>query len=161
MIAHALATHNNVHLIICEGNHDEIGSMWMRKMFSVLFENEPRLTVNDSELPFYAFPWGETMLAFHHGHKVNPPELPLLFAARYAEMWGSTKRRYGHCGHRHHADEKEYSGIIITQHQTLAANDAHGARSGYMSERCANLITYHADYGRVGTTNVSPEMFHV
>jgi len=159
MLAHALATHKRVHLIVCEGNHDEIGSMWMRKMFSVLYENEPRLTVNESELPFYVFQWGKTMLAFHHGHKVNNGDLPILFASKFSVIWGVTTKRYGHCGHRHHSEEKEHSGIIIQQHQTLAANDAHGARHGYISERYANLTTYHKDFGRTGTVSVCPEMF--
>ena len=159
MLVHALATHCNVHLIICEGNHDEISSMWMRKMFTLVFENEPRLTVNDSELPFYAFQWGKVMLAFHHGHKVNNSQLPILFASKFSVMWGATTKRYGHCGHRHHSEEKEHSGIIIQQHQTLAANDAHGARHGYLSERYANLTTYHSVFGRVAVTSVCPEMF--
>jgi len=159
MIRHALETHVNVHLVICEGNHDEIGSMWMRKLFSVVYEDESRLSVNDSELPYYAFQWGKVMLAFHHGHKCKPNELPLLFATMFSEMWGSTTKRYGHCGHLHHSEEKGHSGMVITQHETLAANDAHGARAGYMSERVANLVTYHASCGRVATTNVRPEMF--
>jgi len=159
MIRHSLETHVNVHLVICEGNHDEIGSMWMRKLFSVVYENESRLSVNDSELPYYAFQWGEVMLGFHHGHKCKPNELPLLFATMFSAMWGATTKRYGHCGHLHHSEEKGHSGMVVTQHETLAANDAHGARAGYMSERVANLVTYHASCGRVATTNVRPEMF--
>lgn len=159
LLAHALARHARVHLVICEGNHDETASLWMRKMFAALYENEPRLTVNDSELPFYVYQHGNVMLAFHHGHKVKNEQLPLLFAAQYAQMWGATTKRYAHCGHRHHTDEKEYAGMTVTQHPTLAARDAHASRGGWISERAANLITYHDKFGQVARTIVCPEMF--
>ena len=150
---------HKVTLIIAEGNHDEAGSMWLRKMFAALYEENPMMSVNDSELPFYVHQHGETMLCFHHGHKVNNEALPLLFAAQFPKIWGNCLKRYAHCGHRHHTDEKEYSGMTVTQHPTLAARDAHSARGGYVSERAANLITYHKRYGQVSRTVVCPEMF--
>ena len=159
MINFSLQTHDRVHLIIAEGNHDESGSMWLRQMFAALYEDEKRMTVNDSELPFYVHQHGEIMLAFHHGHKVNNEALPLLFAAQYSKMWGNTSKRYAHCGHRHHVDEKEYSGMTVTQHPTLAARDAHSSRGGWISNRSAQVITYHEKFGQVGRTIVCPEMF--
>jgi hypothetical protein len=161
MVALALERHEKVHLIICEGNHDESSAVWLRVMFSALYENEPRVTVNDSELPFYVYQHGKTMLAFHHGHKVKNEALPLLFAAQFAKMWGDTTKRYAHCGHRHHVDEKEYSGMLVTQHPTLAARDAYAARGGWISERAAQSITYHSEYGQVSRTIVCPEMLDV
>jgi hypothetical protein len=161
LIAYALAKHDSLHLIICEGNHDEAGSMWLRQMFAAMYEREPRMTVNDSELPFYVHQHGDTMLAFHHGHKVKNEQLPMLFAAQYSKMWGATSKRYAHCGHRHHIDEKEYAGMSVTQHPTLAARDAHASRGGWISDRAANVITYHKRFGQVGRTIVCPEMFEV
>ena len=64
----ALAKHDRVHVIMAEGNHDLASSVWLRVMFAALYENEPRVTVNDSALPYYAYQHGNTMLAFHHGH---------------------------------------------------------------------------------------------
>ncbi|RQR87711.1 MULTISPECIES: LysR family transcriptional regulator [unclassified Burkholderia] len=159
LIDHALAKHESVHLIICQGNHDESTSILMRHMFGALYENEPRLTVNDSELPFYVYQHGETMLAFHHGHKCSNEQLPLLFAAQYPKIWGATTKRYAHAGHRHHVDEKEFSGMTVIQHPTLAARNAHAARGGWISERAASIITYHEKYGQVARNTVCPEMF--
>lgn len=159
LIDHALSKHEHVHLIICEGNHDESSSVWMRHMFAALYENEPRLKVNDSELPFYVYQHGETMLAFHHGHKVKNEQLPMLFAAQFPKIWGATTKRFAHCGHRHHVDEKEYAGMTVVQHPTLAARDAYAARGGWISERAASIITYHEKYGQVARNTVCPEMF--
>ena len=161
MVALALERHEEVHLIICEGNHDESSAVWLRVMFAALYELEPRVTVNDSELPYYVHQHGKIMLAFHHGHKVKNEALPMLFAAQFAPMWGATTKRYAHCGHRHHADEKEYSGMLVTQHPTLAARDAYAARGGWISERAAQSITYHEEYGQVARTIVCPEMLEV
>lgn len=154
----ALASHDEVHVVMAEGNHDMASSVWLRHMFAALYENEPRLTVNDSELPFYVYQHGETMLAFHHGHKKKNDSLPELFAAQYAKVWGNTTKRYAHVGHRHHVEEKEHSGMKVVQHSTLAARDAYAARGGWTTERQAIAITYHASHGEVARATVTPGM---
>lgn len=158
MVAMSLQSHAAVYLIIAEGNHDESGSGWLADAFAVIYEVEPRVTVDDSALPFYVFEWGKTMLGVHHGHKVKNEQLPLLFAAQFPEAWGRTRRREIHCGHRHHRDEKEYSGVTVVQHPTLAARDAYAARGGWIADRAAWSITYHREFGQVGRVCVSPEM---
>ena len=158
LINHALTKHKNVHLLIVEGNHDEASSVWLRQMFAALYDQEPRLTVNDSELPYYVYQHGDVMLAFHHGHKLKNEQMPGLFAAQFPKMWGNTVKRYCHTGHRHHLDEKEYSGMIVTQHPTLSARDAYAARGGWIAERAALAITYHKTAGQYGRTYISPEM---
>ena len=158
LVKMALEKHPAVHLIICEGNHDEASSVWLRLMFQALYENEPRIEVNASELPFYVLEWGQTMLGFHHGHKVKNEQLPLLFAAQFPEVWGRTKRRAVHCGHRHHCDEKEYNGVTVVQHPTIAARDAYAARGGWIADRSVQCITYSKRFGQVGRVFVCPEM---
>lgn len=158
LVRMSLERHQEVHLLIAEGNHDEEGSGWLSDLFAVHYEDEPRLTVNDSDLPFYVFEWGGTMLGVHHGHKVKNEQLPLLFAAQFSEVWGRTKRREIHCGHRHHRDEKEYNGVTVVQHPTLAARDAYAARGGWIADRAAQAITYHKRFGQVGRVMVCPEM---
>lgn len=154
----ALTKHDRVHVLMCEGNHDLASSVWLRKMFAALYEREPRVTVDDSALPYYVFQHGKTMLAFHHGHLKKNDQLPILFAAQFCKIWGDTVKRYCHTGHRHHAEEKEHAGMTVTQHPTLAARDAYAARGGWFAERGASAITYHAEHGEVGRVTVRPEM---
>jgi hypothetical protein len=155
----ALARHEKVVVLMAEGNHDLSSSVWLRAMFRALYESEPRVTVVDSELPFYAYQHGTNMLGFHHGHLTRKENLPLFFAAKFPVMWGATTKRVIHTGHQHHKDEKEHTGVTVVQHRTLAANDAHSARHAYVSERSAQAITYHADFGEVARNTVCPEMF--
>jgi hypothetical protein len=161
LVAMSLLRHQEVHLIIAEGNHDEESAGWLADLFSVHYEEEPRVNVNDSVLPFYVFEWGNTMLGIHHGHKVKNESLPLLFAAQFPQEWGRTTRREIHCGHRHHRDEKEYNGVTVVQHPTLAARDAYAARGGWIADRAAWAITYHKKYGAVGRVMITTEMLEI
>lgn len=158
LVHEALSKHEQVTLLICEGNHDESASLWLRKLFAALYENEPRITVHDSELPYYAIQWGEVMLGFHHGHLRKNGDLPSLFAAQFREMWGRCRKVAIHTGHRHHREVKEHPGAEVIQHPTLAARDAYAARGGWWSERRITAITYHKAHGEVATTTVTPEM---
>ena len=76
-----LRAHKKVVVIAAEGNHDPIGSIWLRKALKFLYLNNPRVEVNDSAIPFYAYQHGEIMLAFHHGHKLKPVDLQQFFSA--------------------------------------------------------------------------------
>jgi hypothetical protein len=154
----ALAKHDKVVVLMAEGNHDISSSIWLRTMFAALYENEPRIHVIDSPLPYYAIQHGETMLCWHHGHLKKNDQLPLLFASQFPQMWGGTTKRYAHCGHRHHVEEKEHSGMTVIQHPTLAARDAYAARGGWHAERSATAITYSARSGQASRHTVTPEM---
>lgn len=154
----ALFKHDRVVLLLAEGNHDLAGSVWLRAMFQALYENEPRVTVIDSEMPYYTYEHGATMLAFHHGHLRKNEQLPILFASQFPKVWGNTVKRYCHTGHRHHVDEKEHSGMTVFQHATLAARDAYAARGGWVAHRQVTAITYHDKFGEVARTTVCPEM---
>lgn len=154
----ALTRHDRVVVLIAEGNHDMASSVWLRHLFGLLYENEPRAQIIDSELPYYLHVHGKTMLAFHHGHLKKLDQLPLLFAAQFPAEWGATTKRYCHTGHMHHEHEKEYSGMKVRQHATLAARDAYAARGGWIAERQITGITYHIEHGQVATHTVVPEM---
>lgn len=153
-----LEKHERVHIVMAEGNHDMASSVWLRTMFKALYENEPRITVDDSALPYYVFEWGEVMLAFHHSHLKKNPQLPGLLAAQFSQIWGRTRKRYCHTGNLHHAEEKEHAGMTVIQHPTLAARDAYAARGGWFADRAMSAITYHRQFGQVGRVTVCPEM---
>lgn len=154
----ALDKHDTVRVVMAEGNHDITSSVWLRHMFDALYENEPRVEIDTSELPYYCYQFSNVMLGFAHGHMKKFNNLTSLFAAQFPIIWGQTKYRYGHAGHYHHKIEKEDMGMTLTQHRTLSSKDAYSARGGYFSERKAECITYHKDHGQVASNHVTPEM---
>ena len=145
-------------VISAEGNHDISGSIWLRKHLKHLFVKEPRVEVIDNDFPYYAYLHGETMLAFHHGHKVKLGQLHKLFASepRFREMWGSATTTYIHTGHYHHERVVEDGGAIAEMHPTLSGRDAYAARGGWVSRRGAKVITYHKVEGETGRITVRP-----
>lgn len=153
-----LATHKKVILVMAEGNHDMVSSIFLREMFMAWYENEPRLQVIDSDLPYYAYRHGKVALFWHHSHLKRIDGLPLLFATQYAKIWGDTEYRFGHTGDKHHLEEKEHSGIVMLQHPTLAARDAYASRHGWHALRRSILCTYHAEFGEWNRRYCTPEM---
>lgn len=153
-----LEKHQRVIVLMAEGNHDIASSVWLREIFAALYEDEPRVTVDISAKPFYCVEWGQTSLFFHHGHKAKVPELSRIFAGEFREIYGRTKYSYAHCGHLHHVHAKEDALMIVEQHPTLAARDAHTTRMGLQSQRGANVIVYHKESGEVGRVTIRPEM---
>jgi len=154
----ALVRHEKVIVLLAEGNHDISSSVWLRAMFQALYEANPRVQVIDSELPYYVHQHGRTMIGWHHGHLSKNDQLPILFASQFPKMWGSTSKRYIHCGHRHHTLIKEHSGVTVEQHPTLAARDAYASRGGWIAERQVSSISYSDKFGQVAKNTVTPEM---
>jgi hypothetical protein len=153
-----LSKHEHVHLILAEGNHDIASSVWLSSMFEALFENDPRVTVDMTACPYYAYEWGDTSLFFTHGHKSKINEVSRTFAGTYRDIFGRTKYTYAHIGHKHHVEAKEDSLMVVEQHPTLAAKDSHAARLGYEAQRGASVITYSRHAGEVSRTTIRPEM---
>ena len=153
-----LAKHRHVHVIMAEGNHDMASSVWLRTMMKALYENEPRITVDDSALPYYCHVFGVTFQGFHHTHIRKMEQLPGVMAAQFPKQWGNTTKRYCHTGDKHHAKESDNFGMHVIQHPTLAARDAYAARGGWFSERFMQALVFHRRFGMVGRVIVSPEM---
>lgn len=153
-----LRKHARVQVIMAEGNHDPASSIWLREWLAAIYEGEPRLTVDRSPSPYYCVEHGQTALFFHHGHKRKPVNVDSVFAGMFRETFGRTRHAYAHLGHLHHVDKRETNLMIVEQHRTLAAPDAHAARGGWISGRDAQVITYHREHGEVGRLRISPEM---
>lgn len=153
-----LEKHQHVHIIIAEGNHDISSSVWLRKMTAALYEDEQRVTVDDSADPYYAYEHGKTAVFFHHGHKRKPNNIDSVFAAKFRPIFGRTAHAYAHMGHMHHDWKLETNLMTVEQHRTLASPDAYASRGGWLSARSASVITYDKEHGEVGRITLTPEM---
>ncbi len=157
VVEHALTKHETVKVLMCEGNHDISGSVWLRVLFAQLYAENPRISVEMSPNPYVAHLHGQTLLGFHHGHMTKHNNLPQIFAQKFRSEWGQSTHTYIHSGHKHHSDEKEYPGVHWVQHPTLAAPDAYAARGGWLSKRQAMSITYHVSRGEIARGVFLPE----
>lgn len=158
IIAMMLQKYPQVHVIMASANHDPASSAWMRELLSSIYENEPRIKVDNSPDIYYAYEWGITALFYHHGHKRKVRNVDSVFAGKFREMFGRCEYCYGHVGHLH-SDELFSSNLMkVERHNTLAPSDAFASSGGWLSKRDAKVITYHRDFGEVSRSIISPNM---
>jgi len=161
IVRRALEYHEHVEVLVAEGNHDLIGTVWLRKLIAQLFKDNARVKVIDSPMPYYVTTFGSCFLGFHHGHLKNvknASDIIAYFAQEFPKEWGTSKYRCIHTGHKHFMALDGSKGAPIRQHPTLAARDAYAARHGYQSWRAIQAIAYHRDHGERMTLTFTPEM---
>lgn len=153
-----LRKHKTVHVVMCEGNHDITGSVWLQAIMKTAFKNNPRVTVDGSVFPYYSFTWGKVFLGWHHGHLTRLRELASKFFSepRFRQQMSDTEFIYISTGHLHTKEVVEKSGVVIERHPTLNARDAYAARGFDHSQRGALAITYHKQKGEISRVTVTP-----
>jgi UDP-2,3-diacylglucosamine pyrophosphatase LpxH len=155
IITMLLEKHNDVVVIMAEGNHDMSASIWLRELFSTFYSTEPRVIIDVNPDPYYCVEHGDCSIFFHHGHKKNFKMITEVFAAKYREVFGRTKYSFVHMGHLHHGKIEENSLMVVEQHRTLSGKDAFASRGGFLSGRDAKVITYHSKYGEVSRVTIN------
>lgn len=150
-----LENYPEVHVIWSDANHDPASAILHREWLSAHFENEPRCYVDDNPDTYNCVEWGLVSLFFHHGHKRKVTNVSEVFTQKFREVFGRTKFSYAHTGHLHHRDLKEFPTMVVEQHRTLAAPDAHSSQGGFMSGRDAAVITYHKRFGEASRNTIS------
>jgi len=159
MISAALARHQNVRVIFEKGNHDPATAAFMTVLLGVLYENEPRVSVDTSPQHFHYFEFGRVLIGTHHGDKAKPQQLPAIMATDMAEAWGRTSYRVWLTGHVHHEAVKEYPGCHVETLGVLPPADAYAASNGYRSRQSMKAIVFHREHGEVERHTVNPGMF--
>lgn len=153
-----LQTHQHVHVVMASGNHDPASSAWLREMLAAMYENEPRISVDNSPMLYYAYEWGGTALFYHHGHKADLKTLDVKCAGIFRELFGRSKFAYCHHGHKHSDEGVKTHLMYVERHETLAAPDAYAAGGPWLSGRSAKRITYSKLFGEVSRNTMRPEM---
>jgi len=145
----ALRKHERVRVIVERGNHDELISAMLALALSLLYESNPRVSVDTSPEMFHWFRFGENLIGTHHGDKAKPMDLLGVMAVDRREDWGQTRHRRFYCGHFHHQITKEVPGVIIDYLPTLAGSDAWHRSMGYRSGRAMYMDVMHRTHGHI------------
>jgi len=158
IVRRLLTKHKFVHIVMADANHDPASESWLRGWMAAHYEDEPRITVDDSAGTYYAYKHGDVSLFLHHGHRRKIGNVDSVFAGRYREIYGSTKYSYAHLGHLHSDELKTTNLMKVERHETLAAPDAYAANGGWLSGRSAKVITYSKAHGEVARLTLTPGM---
>jgi hypothetical protein len=154
-----LKSHRRVIIGNVRGNHDPEAALMIGIWLKAWFRNEPRVEVLPNIAAYHALEFGRNMIATCHGDGAKRDDVPLLFATRFAEMWGRTRYRRCYSGHIHHKteSEKELGGMVVRTFRTLAGKDAYHAHKGYDAGRSLDVISHHKHYGPCATATVDIE----
>lgn len=158
VVSMLLAKHDRVHIVMADANHDPAAEAWLREMFASFYEDEPRITVDNSASTYYVYEHGSTSLFMHHGHKRRVGNVDSVFAGQFRDIYGRTKHSYAHLGHLHSDELKSTNLMKVERHETLAAPDAYASNGGWLSGRSAKVITYSSEWGEVSRLTLSASM---
>ncbi len=154
-----LKKHEIVDFLFVPGNHDETLIHAMRAVFAMLYENEPRLTVNSTCAERQYLEHGTVLLGAVHGHKTKDEQLPGLMATEQPQAWGRTTYRHFFRGHDHHDNRKEYNGCTVEHVKCPNPGDAHSISNGYLSKPGMKCIIFDGVTGDSTRNEVGPAMF--
>lgn len=150
MIDLALDKHDEVIVVNLPGNHDPNLNKALTLALWARYQNHPRVRIDRTPGLVFAWQFGETMLAAHHGHTIKPAAMPGVMANYWPEMWGTTTYRYALLGHTHHHAKgliDEHAGAIWEVLPALTAPDAYARGMGHKTLRNMTAITYHHENG--------------
>jgi hypothetical protein len=145
MIDRAREKHSRVIFRYIPGNHDPKSAGWLSHGMWLLYDGEDyRVSVDDSQSPFGFYEFGVTMIGLFHGHTCKPEKFRDITVSHQSEMWGRTKKRYGHSGHIHQRKviADECGGMIIETHQAITAQDGYAHANFSLSGRSIDTVVY-------------------
>lgn len=97
----SLSERFKIKVVIVPGNHDEDACYRLGDYLEGLFVGSHRVTVDNSGHDRKYIEWGNTLLMFTHGEKVNIQKLHDAFSTDVPHKNGRCKFRYAHIGHLH------------------------------------------------------------
>lgn len=151
MIYDLLKKYQNVIVKILTGNHDDVGSVFMREFLPWVFGNNPRVTIDTSPAPFVYFQWGKCLIGAHHGHLCKMKDLDGLMPKQKPKEWGETKYRYWYTGHIHKDSSNTLKdGSKAYSFRTLCPADYYATGLGYTpSDRGLQVVVLHKEKGEI------------
>lgn len=138
----ALQKFLKVDLRILPGNHDDRSTVALNVGFSMLYENNDRVSFDDSPSRFWWHREGAVFLGGTHGEKLKMRELPLLMAHDRPQDWAKSTYRRIYTGHIHHESSIEEGGVLVTSMRSPVAKDAYHSFAKYRSGRSVYADTY-------------------
>lgn len=144
-----LSKHDRVNVVSVPGNHDPELARMLALWLKAVFENEPRVTVQDNAAPYMYERFGKNLIGYFHGDGAKLDQLPAIMAADRPGDWGATIYRTWYGGHVHHKITKEHPGCTVETFQTLAGKDAWHTHMGYRALQSMTAITLDREFGEI------------
>ena len=147
-----------VRVIVVPGNHDSRSCFHLGDSLECYFHNYSDVVVDNEPVARKYLLFGKVLLGFTHGHTGKHSDYPMLMASEVPELFGLSKFREMHCGHRHKTQSDltrvreidESHGVRVRILSALTATDAWHSQSGFVGNlRGAEAFVWDAESGLV------------
>lgn len=112
-----------VEVKVVPGNHDTLSSFTLGDSLECKFENYSDVFVDNQPLSHKIFEWGDVLLALMHGDKGKRTKYGVWLATTYPQLFGRTRFREIHLGHKHKLDMDEEFGIVTRTFRAICPPD--------------------------------------
>ena len=146
-----------VDVVWVPGNHDPNVSYYLCDVIGEVFADDEfvKVDVGPKWRKFYR--WGDGLIVYTHGMEEPLRDLPSIIATEEPKLWGETKYREIHIGHKHKKTEIRWTnvdtqpGTVIRMIPSIASEDAWHYRKGYVkSYHAAESYVWDKNYGMIG-----------
>jgi len=127
-----------VEVLWVPGNHDMHSSFYLSEILKQRFREDDRVTVDNTPPWRKARLWGNLLVGFTHDANIRQANVVNMLPQFFPELWGKSKYREWHTGHKHTKKEWKYmpttsaGGTIIRQIPTLSPIDAWHYQEGFV-----------------------------
>jgi hypothetical protein len=155
----SLLKHQTVYFYNVGGNHDETSALAIREIMRVMFQNNPRVIIDDLPTDIKYHQHGKTLLQFFHGDKMKMRDAGEVMAFDCAPIFSSTEHRYGLCGHIHKDSVVDGRLARIESFRTLTVMNNWATGMGFRSGAgTMKSITYSSEHGEISRNTFSVTM---
>lgn len=146
-----------VDVIWVPGNHDPMTSYYMCDVIDHVFSDDTDVNVDIGPKYRKYYPWGDCLIAYTHGVEEPLRDLPSIVATEEPVLWGASKYREIHIGHKHKKMQMHWvqvdsmPGTVIRMIPSIAGTDQWHYKKGYIKNyHAAESYLWDANRGVIG-----------
>ncbi len=146
-----------VDVIWIPGNHDPMTSYYMCDVIDHVFADDEDVTVDIGPKYRKYYSWGDCLIGYTHGIEEPLRDLPSIMATEEPVLWGASKYREIHIGHKHKKMQMHWvnvdtmPGTVIRMIPSIAGTDQWHYKKGYIkSYHAAESYLWDSNYGVIG-----------
>lgn len=141
-----------VEVKLVPGNHDTLSTFTMGDSLECMFCKYPDVNVDNAPSRHKTVEWGNCFLILTHGHEGKQADYGMWMASTYPDVFGRTKFREIHVGHKHKTAVDEKFGVRVRTLSALCPPDAWHATNIFTGNlRTAEALVWNKERGLVAT----------
>lgn len=141
-----------VEVKLVPGNHDTLSTFTLGDSLECMFDRYHDVRVDNDPKKHKVVEWGDCFLLLTHGHEGKQSDYGVWMASQYPEIFGRTKFREVHAGHKHKSALDEKFGIRIRTLSALCPPDVWHADNLFVGNlRTAEAMVWNKTRGMVAS----------